>query len=131
MKKVAKLIMVDPEDSYLLMYRSEHPMFPNDPDLPGGIVEETESSRESTIREVKEETGIAINLQSIKEIYSGTEYSRHGTQYSLFICKLQKRPALTISWEHASYEWLDKKSFLEKAKSASDTYMHMVYQVVK
>ena len=43
MKKVAKLVIVDKDEKYLLMYRSNHPTFGNDPDLPGGTVEEGES----------------------------------------------------------------------------------------
>ena len=35
MKKVAKLVMIDPDGKYLLMYRSDHPTFGTDPDLPG------------------------------------------------------------------------------------------------
>lgn len=54
MKKVAKLVMIDPNDKYLLMYRSEHPTFGNDPDLPGGTLEDGESVLETMLREVEE-----------------------------------------------------------------------------
>jgi len=35
-----------------------------------------------------------------------------------------------MSWEHSSYEWIDRDDFLEKVKDARDTYMHMVYDVL-
>jgi hypothetical protein len=35
-----------------------------------------------------------------------------------------------LSWEHSAYEWIPKEEFLEKAKNANDTYMHMVYEVL-
>ena len=43
MKKVAKLILVNEDGKYLLLYRSNHPHFPYDPDLPGGTLEKDEN----------------------------------------------------------------------------------------
>jgi len=131
MKKVAKLVMVDPDGKYLLMYRSDHPTFGIDPDLPGGTLEDGETLLEAMLREVKEESGIIINRDDVEEVYSGNNYSAHGTYYSLFITKVKSRPDVRMSWEHSSYAWLDKGEFLEKANNAKDTYMHMVYDVLK
>lgn len=131
MKKVAKLLMIDPDSKYLLMYRSDHPTFGIDPDLPGGTLEDNETLLQTMLREVKEEAGINIDAHNVDEIYSGTGYSTHDTHYSLFVTKLNVRPEVVISWEHSSYEWLDCSDFLQKAKSAKDTYMHMVYDVIR
>lgn len=131
MKKVAKLLIIDPDDKYLLMYRSNHPSFGIDPDLPGGTLEDNETLLETMLREVGEEAGINIDAYNVDEIYSGTEYSKHGTHYSLFVTKLNERPEVVMSWEHSSYEWLDCSDFLQKARSAKDTYMHMVSDVIK
>lgn len=126
MKKVAKIILIDPMDNYLIMYRNNHPVFGNDPDLPGGTLEGKETSLETMLREVKEEIGVDIDKNLAKEVYSGTGYSNNGTHYSLFIAKLDKQPEITISWEHSSYEWIDYDELLKKSKNAMDTYMHMV-----
>lgn len=131
MKKVAKLVMVDPDGKYLLMYRSDHPAFGVDPDLPGGTLEDGETLLEAMLREVKEESGAIINRDDVEKVYSGNNYSAHGTYYSLFITKVKSRPDVRMSWEHSSYVWLDKGEFLEKANNAKDTYMHMVYDVLK
>lgn len=40
MKQVAKLVIIDDRGKYLLMQRSSHPTFGDDPDLPGGTLEE-------------------------------------------------------------------------------------------
>jgi len=127
MKQVAKLLIIDSDDKHLLMYRSEHPTFGNDPDLPGGTLEEGELPLETMIREVFEEIGVVIDRAEVQEVYAGSDYSAHETHYILFTIKLHDVPEISMSWEHASYEWLDRDVFLEKAKGAKDTYMHMVY----
>jgi 8-oxo-dGTP pyrophosphatase MutT (NUDIX family) len=131
MNQVAKLVMIDGRGKYLLMYRSDHPAFGNDPDIPGGTLEEGEQPLETMIREVFEEAGVVVNPADIEEVYAGTEYSASKTCYSLFTSTFQNTPEITMSWEHSLYEWLDREDFLEKAKGANDTYMHMVYDVLK
>jgi hypothetical protein len=46
------------------------------------------------------------------------------------VAKLGYQPEATVSWEHSSYNWLDRDEFLETIKSAKDTYMRMVYDTV-
>ena len=130
MKQVAKLVVIDNEDNYLLMQRSDHPTFSYDADLPGGTVEADESTLDAMLREVVEEAGFAVDKEVVEKLYDGTEYSAHHTHYSLYVAKLAKRPKVIMSWEHSSYSWLDRKQFLDKAKNAKDTYMHMVYDVI-
>ena len=130
MNQVAKLIMVDNNDKYLMMYRSDHPVFGHDPDLPGGTLEIGESPVQTMLREVEEEAGITLDETLVSQLFSGTDYSEHRTEYILYIAVLDKRPTVTISWEHASYEWVDKERFLAAAKNANDTYMHMVHDVL-
>lgn len=125
-KTVAKLVMIDQNDQYLLMYRSDHPTFGEDPDLPGGTLEEGESALETMLREVEEEAGVIVDKTAVKEVYDGTDYSQHDTHYVLYTTKLAVRPEIVMSWEHSSYEWLTQEEFIKKAKDANDTYMHMV-----
>jgi len=127
-KKVAKLVLFDKDDYYLLLYRSDHPTFGNDPDLPGGTLEEGESTVETVIREAQEETGIVV--PEVEELYAGLEYSIHGTHKSLFLARVADRPDVQLSWEHESFEWLPRDEFLQKALHANDSYMHMVHAVL-
>jgi len=131
MNKVAKLVIIDDQDKYLMMYRNAHPAFGNDPDLPGGTLEVGEEPLQTMIREALEEAGVVISATKTQKIYEGHKYSSKNMHYSLYATKLNSRPEIVLSWEHSAYEWLDLDAFLEKAKSANDTYMHMVYEEVK
>lgn len=130
-KKVAKVVMIDEDDNYLMMLRSDHPTFPNDPDLPGGTVEADEAPLQAMLREVTEEAGVKLGENSVEQVYQGAEYSAHGTQYSLFVAHVGERPEITISWEHAGYEWVSRQEFLAKAGAAKDTFMKMVAEVME
>lgn len=130
MKTVAKILIKHSEE-YLMMYRSDHPTFGVDPDLPGGTGEDGESQRVTALREVYEETGLKLKLSEVRKIYAGTDYSRNGTFYALFIAELAEKPAITMSWEHSSFEWVSRTNFVDKAASANDTYMHMAAETLR
>lgn len=130
MTKVAKLLIIDNAGKYLLMYRNNHPAFGDDPDLPGGTLESGEQPQEAMRREVYEEAGIDIADNAATLLYRGTDYSGHGTEYSLYRAQLSTHPTLTVSWEHKSYEWCERAAFLEKIEQAEDSYMHMVYDAL-
>lgn len=130
MKQVAKVIIIDRENRYLLLTRANHPRFLDDPDLPGGTIEEGEEPLEAAIREVVEESGIALRPVDIQHVYTGSDYSTHGTQYSLYIARVSKRPTVTVSWEHASFAWLEREEFLAQARTTNDTYMRMVHDTI-
>ena len=130
MKKVAKLVIVDADGQYLLLYRNNHPRFGNDPDLPGGTVEDGESTLVAMIREVREEIGVTIKPDVAHEVRTSLEYSKNSTYYSLYFTQLTNRPKINLSWEHSSYEWVTRDEFIDIAKNAKDTYMKMVYDAV-
>jgi mutator protein MutT len=130
-KQVAKLVIIDNNDNYLLMYRNAHPTFGDDVDIPGGTLEIGESPLVTMIREVYEEAGIEVAESEVYEVYQGNNYSAHNTHYSLYATTVSSRPSVAMSWEHSAYEWVSREEFLEKAKNANDTYMHMVYDKLK
>lgn len=130
MKNVAKLIIVN-DDKYLIMYRNNHPMFGDDPDLPGGTGEGDETNEQTMIREVQEEIGVTVDAGDARELFSGKDFSTHGTNYALFIAQLTNKPEIVMSWEHTGYDWVSRDEFLKQCAAASDTYMQMVAEVVK
>ena len=121
-----KLAIVDADKNYLMMWRSDHPTFGADPDLPGGTLEDGEDPLQTMVREVEEEIGVTIDSVQAHRLYDGTDYSKHGTRYVLYGVTVDKRPDVIMSWEHSDYKWLPKEEFIAIAKSANDTYMHMV-----
>lgn len=127
----AKLLITDAEGKYLILTRNNHPKFGNDPDLPGGTLEVYELPLEAMLREVQEEIGVTIDKSNIQKAHAWTDYTTHTTHCSLFTITVSVRPEIVLSWEHSSYEWVDRDNFLKRAKNAKDTYMQVVYDVLK
>lgn len=98
--------------------------------MPGGTLENGESNLETMLREVEEEIGVTVNASDVKEVYTGTTYSKNGTHYALYTTRVSRRPEINMSWEHSAYEWISREEFIEKSRGAVDTYMHMVADVV-
>lgn len=131
MKHVSKIVLIDNTNNYLLMTRSDHPTFGDDPDLPGGTMEMGEDSLQTLVREVAEEIGVELDPSGVAHLHTSSEYSRHGTTYHLYKTHIRMRPEIIMSWEHSGYEWLKLEDFLLQAKNAKDTYMHMVHDVMR
>lgn len=125
MNKVAKILLVNEDNKYLVLTRNNHPKFGNDVDIPGGTIENQEDIKEALEREVLEEIGITLN-DDIKLIYTGSSYSKQHTQYNLYVGKVDSNIKINLSWEHSSYDWLSLNDFKERLKKSLDTYMLMV-----
>jgi 8-oxo-dGTP diphosphatase len=67
--KVAVDVIVGKGDSILLIKRKNEP-FSGMWALPGGFVEDKETVEQAAVREVKEETGIDIELEGLIGVYS-------------------------------------------------------------
>jgi 8-oxo-dGTP pyrophosphatase MutT (NUDIX family) len=84
-------------------------------DLPGGNVEYGEDGIASILREVSEETG--LNVLSKPKIYHTIARMNEKKGYYIiahaYTSKLNDNQlsSITLSGEHASYEWLTKEEF--------------------
>ena len=130
MKQVAKAVIVDDQQNYLLLWRDDHPGFGNDVDLPGGTIDNDETPEAALEREIQEEIGVTIHASQATLAYRGTDFSKTGTEYSLYLVRVNKQPAIALSWEHASYKWLTREQFLSQTKNSTDTYMNMVHDKI-
>lgn len=91
----------------------EHHKFPQrsyTPDLPGGIVEPGESEQLAALRETHEECGIRLNEDGLQLAYSETAYYKKENKSVtklLYLSHINETPAVTLSWEHSDYAWVD------------------------
>jgi|SRR5665213_238406 len=103
----AKAIILDDYNKMLVLTRSDtHPTQPLKPDLPGGLIEDGEEPRAALSREILEETGLVIDREALKLVYSATEAWEHSYVNLLYVIRLsEKEPAIKLSFEHAAFSW--------------------------
>ncbi len=105
---VAKAILLDENDNFLLLTRSDtHPTLAAFYDLPGGQIESTEEPGEAVVREIKEETGLDVDFSDLRVMYAVTmRIGERSWPTLLYVVRVQdKRPEIILSYEHKSYEW--------------------------
>jgi 8-oxo-dGTP pyrophosphatase MutT (NUDIX family) len=129
-------IMVNSDDELLLLQRAGYvkPFGGKWAFVGGSIDEKDKSPKDALIREIKEETGIELTFnekhtmeyfgkenhmggQNDEEVVSDTEY---------FIVKLETKPEIKISREHARYKWFDQESIKEKQGKCIPDVFHYI-----
>lgn len=132
-ESVAKTLIVNEKNQVLVLtigeYK-EHPEKSYTPDLPGGLVEigSGETAVAGAIREAREETGIILDASNLLLAYTRTTfYAEPDGSVSRFfyIARLDDTPAVVVSWEHASYEWIALEELL-KTKSFRPFYQEAI-----
>ena len=126
--KRVKVLLVNSNNDVLLGYSHNNYQFP------GGHVEENETLVQAVNREVLEETGIELTFNEKhamehfgKEQHMGGENDEEvvsDTEY--FIVKLETKPEVKISREHARYKWFDKESIKEKQGKCIPDVFHYI-----
>lgn len=112
----AKVVILDANGSALLLVRSDsHPTSPLCSDLPGGVIEESESPEDGLIREINEETGMALAPSDLSLVYTATnDYFGQSVSRSLFLVRLSTvQPQVKLSWEHSDYQWVKTSQLVE------------------
>lgn len=101
--------MIFYEDEVLLLQkRDREGLFPWE--FPGGGLEFGEDMREAAIREVKEETGLSVEILEVAGLWS---YARSESQFltgAIFIAKAQHKKVV-ISEEHTDFVWVKPEHF--------------------
>jgi 8-oxo-dGTP pyrophosphatase MutT (NUDIX family) len=122
MKIVAKVLVFNRNGQLLALKRGlTHPNYPGHLDFPGGEVGLGEIPMDATIREVNEETGLAISSVECKLMF---EKMNNGTKHFLYATKLPVAGIpIVLSWEHMQYLWLTpEKLCQEKLPANADAY---------
>lgn len=108
--RAAKAIILDQSGKMLVLRRSAtHPTKAFAMDLPGGVVEEGETSEVGLVREIKEETGLDIGSDKLILIANYVEkFNNRDLSRMLFGVKIPgESPEVVISWEHDQYDWVE------------------------
>lgn len=82
------------------------------PDLPDGIIEGDESVRQGLIRETIEETGVTLNHDTIRMIYTETAYSKDDSAISirlLYAADCDEEKGRDQLGTYDCYLWLDRQ----------------------
>jgi 8-oxo-dGTP diphosphatase len=106
-----KLILLNKENKFLVLKAAYKGL---KWDLPGGAVDLPETHLEAIMRELKEETGLAID--DAQPIDAGTAYSQEEDAYYIFIGYvggILGEPNIVLSGEHTKYAWVTSAEFLE------------------
>lgn len=112
LESVAKVLVINEKHEVLILTVGDYKERPDKsfkPDLPGGRVDPGESELAAVRRELIEETSISINQDEFTLAYTKTEFyasENKSVTKLVYIVHLQDTPEVTISWEHASYEWV-------------------------
>lgn len=114
--RVSKAVILNKEGKALVVLRgSTAPSRALTWDLPGGIVEDGETTLQTVQREVLEETDLSINQGLLSPIGKYEDYKYCWTVFQARISGEEVR----LSWEHDKYKWIDKQE-LKRLKNVPD-----------
>ena len=111
-------IIVEHENKILLLKRNTEPYLGKFA-LPGGFVDYDEQVEVAAVREVKEETGLDIEVIIPFNVNHFTRDDGQTITMLVYLCKALNE-TVTLSEEHPEYKWLT----LENAKKEINEYFY-------
>ncbi|MDH4330387.1 MAG: NUDIX hydrolase [Candidatus Moranbacteria bacterium] len=107
--KAAKAVIVK-EDKILLLKRSPKNHGQDNWDLPGGLIDSGESEKEALVREVEEELGVEIEIESIGGKWKFFRpLDNQWVEAQNYICHIISGE-IALSDEHIHFEWVSKEN---------------------
>jgi mutator protein MutT len=110
------VFVVNKKDEVLILKRSDLGSFPGVWALPGGKAEPGELPEETAIREVKEETQIGLNFDSIFFLHKMVNDEKD----FYFFWSIVHDPKPVIDHEHQDWLWIDKAGVEEACGIPTD-----------
>ncbi len=116
----AVVFYLNSEPKYLILHYNEGHW-----DFPKGHIEEGEDALAAMIREVKEETGLDVDVvfgfSERIDYYFRARYDNHRLKHKIVDYFLAKAPSadVELSHEHMGYEWLEYEHALGKITHAN------------
>ena len=129
LKFFQKAVVFHPEKKglFLAVRRpKDDPRRPGCWDLPGGNVAFGERHDQAIIREIEEETGLAVRRETLKPLYIESNFLEKRDKYILFIgyAAAARNDKVVLSEEHIQFKWVGKSEFL--ALESADFLERMV-----
>ncbi len=122
-QKIVAAGVVFDNDKILIIQRANNDSFPGLWEIPSGKREPFESTKTAVIREVKEETGLDVNVKNPIDVFEfKTEKEteiRDTTQIS-FLATLTGNKEVCLSKEHQNFIWINKVD-IEKYNISPET----------
>lgn len=107
MQKSATVAVINNNKILLLKRGISAPYNPGRYCLPGGKVEENEDLTYAASRELSEETGISVAVDSLTPVtIQYTHYSK-----TVFVCSIDSDRVI-LDYEHDDYVWVDANTFI-------------------
>jgi 8-oxo-dGTP diphosphatase len=105
---VAGHALIEREGKYLVTRRSKLSTYmPCKWDIPGGIVEPGETIEETVHREVREETGLTIQIEHVIYAYANRDQLPIRQTFQIvYLCKYKNGKITLDPSEHDAYKWL-------------------------
>lgn len=101
---------------FVMLHRHAHKSNGNRWGLPAGKVDPGETKEQAMVREICEETGVAVPQDALH--FLGSLYVRHEGRdfhYHTFTAQLRERPAIEINpLEHQAFAWASPRESLAK-----------------
>lgn len=102
-----KAVVINPNGQYLVLKKSnKEDVNPNTYDLPGGRLNFGEKPEEGVVREVKEETGLDVEIVKVFNTWTFTKNDNFQLVGIDFICKTSSEE-VKISDEHDESIWVN------------------------
>lgn len=118
-KVVAKVLIVQ-NGQVLILRRSAGDNYrAGQYDIPGGKIDEGETIVEGLVREINEEVGLDVDMNSLSEILNfGAESNDQNVEKHVYLCKMDgsQSPTIKLSHEHEAYFWLSIEDGIAKFK---------------
>lgn len=115
--KVCVVGMVKWNDKHLLLHKPKTNCW----EFPGGKLDVGESLSQAVVREIKEETGLDVQVLNLSGIYCNNKADEFTSLHLLFQVVLENQattPEVQLSNEHDNYLWL---TFDELKKMVNET----------
>lgn len=104
-KKKAVSVVIEDDGKYLLVKRADHDTYPGLWEFPGGGIDNFESPKDSSYREVFEETGLEVDSLEYVCEYEWERREKDNIHITMFY-SAEFSGDVKISHEHSDFLWL-------------------------